>query len=402
MRTTSKYAFIIFVSTIVGLIVHKKCNSETSKSIPITYDKAYVEPLYGFDETDERFVKKEVVFKKVAEMESQPVDFYNCFGGGWDGDPGDFRRIKVKLTRGHVVEYDNSPGWLEIFKKEEYSSGSIADFLKTPAKSSKIKMHPYGITLDMGKGDQILMLFGYQYGTDPARLLTLIYIGKDQAEMIFNRHFDVFEIREQQQGYSLIGRMRSVGNEVMHADPYEITIKDGKLTLEKLPLQKVYEDQDPHITLYNSTDWTRNKQPGDFTRLEIAASPSSKDPENQIFDVAYYGDVWTPFSAPITIPADTATIKQTPYFIIIENAVGRIIILNERNQRDTMAACITILRSAPYYPTSLYNHYFSLQEITEDDTAYHLLGTRKDAEDPNKIYEIIINKAAMSELRFNW
>ncbi len=86
----------------------------------------------------------------------------------------------------------------------------------------------------------------------------------------------------------------------------------------------------------------------------------------------------------------------------MENQVGRIIILNERDHRDSTAACITILRSAPSYPTSLFNGYFHLQEITEDDTAYHLLGKVKIAEDPNKIYEITISKAAMSEVECNW
>lgn len=403
MRMAYKYAFIIFASIIIGLVVYKSCKSDTNQPIPIIYDNAYVEPLYGFSEADkERFKNKEVVFKKVGEIKNPSIDFYSCFGGGWETDPEGFRRIKVKLKAGRIVEYDNNEVWVKIFEKGEYLDGSIADSLKIPANSTKIKLHPYGITLDMGEGDQILMLFGMKYNTDPAGLLTLIYVGKNATEMIFNKHFDVFEIREQQQGYSLIGRMRSVGNEIMKADPYKITIKDGKLTMEKLPLQKVYEGQDPFIVLHNSMGWGYDKQPGEFTRLEIAAPPNSKDLENQVFDVAYYNDVWTLFPVPIKIPTNTTTIKQTPYFIILENVVGRIIILNERNQRDTMAACITILRSAPYYPTSLFNGYFSLQEIIEDDIAYHLLGTRKDAEDSNKIYEITVNKAAMSEVKCNW
>jgi hypothetical protein len=397
-----RYLLIIVSSIIIGLVLYRNCSGKINKPFPITYDKQYVKELRKVNENSSFWKECGFLLKKVDELEDSLSEVYNVTGEngiGWNREPGDFVRIKLKLRNRRTMQFDHLGGWIKVLEKSEYFDRSIADSLKIPANSTKIKLHPYGVTLDMGEGDQILMLFGIKYNTDPAALLTLIYVGKDTAEMIFNKHFDVFEIREQNQGYSLIGRMYWEGS---HADPYEITIKDGKLTMEKLPLQKVYESQEPHIILQNSIGWSYDKQPGEFTRLEIAAPPRSKDPENQVFNVASYNDTWTSFSAPVTIPTDTTTIKQTSHFIILENLVGRIIILNGKNDKESTPACLTILRSAPYYPDRLFNDYFHLQEITEDDIAYHLLGTRKDAEDPNKIYELTIDKAAMSEVKRKW
>lgn len=407
IRKTYLSIVLITLSVAVVILCYKQCDGKSVKQIPISYDKNDISPLDDFKNYEESISFKEhgMILKKVDRLGDSLAEAYNLTGEngiGWDDEGGEVKRIKIKLKSGRTVVYDNdNGGWLEIFKKEDYSL-PIADRIKIPEQSQKIQKHPYGITLDMDNGDQILMLFGYQYSTDPARLLTLIYIGKDQAEIIFNKHFNVFEIREQEQGYSLIGRLHSIDNEVIHADPYEIAIKDGKLTFKQLPLQKLYEGQDPHIILHNSIGWSSNAQPGEFTRLEIVAPTDSKNQENQVFNVDYYGDLWTPFAIPIKLPANTTTIKQTSYFIILENPNGRIIILSRRNDKENTSARSTILRSAPSYPTSLYHGFFILQEITEDDTAYHLLGTRKNAEDPNKVYEITINKAAMSEVECNW
>lgn len=390
MKNNTRKAYLTILLAIAVLpmtmvVCYKQCSGKPIKQIPFSYDKNYVEPLNGF--TGYNNLEE---LKEIGKIRDPQVAFLEC----WEDEGGDFRRIRIKLKNKKVVEYDNRDGWLEIFKKAKYGSGAIADFLKTPANSSKIKMHPYGITLDMGKGDQILMLFGYQYATDPARLLTLIYIGKDQAEIIFNTYFTLFEIRENQGGYSLIGKRSSDGS---YADPYEIAIKNGKLTFEKLSLQKVYEAQDPHIVLYDAIGWGYDKQSGEFNKMEIIEPIDTAYTKDQVVNIPFYG-AWSPISKQIKLPNQSATIKKNTYYIILNS---RLILLSTRDYENSFPSILGIYCILPLYPISLYNNYFSLQEILEDDTAYHLLGTRSNTEDPNKLYEITIDKSTMSP-KLNW
>ena len=383
MRKNYFLGVLLLVSIL--LLLYKKCDGKTKQGISIVYDKTYVKPLKGFEGY------KDVTFKQIGEIKNPNAVFFHC----WDTDPGDFKRIRLKPKSGKTIDYDNIDGWVDIYKREEGRQGSVLDGIKTPEQSKKIKKHPYGITLAMEGEDQLLMLFGYHYSSDPAGLLTLIYVGRNNAEVVFNKRFKLFDLRESEAGYSLIGR---IGSEGSYSDSYEISIKDGKLSMEKLPLQKVYESQDPHIILYDAIGYGYNKQPGDFTRLELPERQAdiSKDILGQVVNVVPY-DVWTLMPAGIKLPTQTTTIKRTPYFIILGNEGSKIALLSRRDCAESKATILTILRLLPFYPISLYNNYFSLKEILEDDKAYHLLGTRKNAKDPNKVYEITIDKSTMDK-----
>lgn len=235
------YFFLLPVLTIVGLVMYKNCHGKTLKKRTLTYDKAHVEKLRdftGYKNLDE--------FKKVGEIEHLQVTFLEC----WEGEAGDFRKVQIKLQNGRIVEYDNSDGWIKFTEPSEPLAITLADIVKIPEDSSKIQAHRYGITLDMGKGNWILMLFGYPYAND-AGLLTLIDVSKDHAEIIFNKEVDVLEITETAQGYRLVSELdpgKIAGNTNSRVKSTnqrcEIDIEDGKLVFNVLKTDEPIKHQE--------------------------------------------------------------------------------------------------------------------------------------------------------------
>ncbi len=398
------YSLIISAAAAIGLTHYEECSGKIRKPIPITYDKGYVKKLLEVEEDSPCWKERGVVLKEVTDLRDSLCSMYHISGEegiGWNDEPGDFVRIAIKLKNGETVVYDNICGWVEILRQtKDYYSRVVINTLKLPAQSEKIGTCPYGIKLDVGKTDKILMLFGPNYASDVSGLLTLIYIGKDNAELIFNTEFRLFEIREQQGSYSLIGRLADCG---AAGDPYEIAIKDGKLTVEKLPLQRVYESKDPHIILDKALGWGCNDNlPGDFTRLERSGLQETTQNEHlgiydKIVNIDCYNDTWTLFPRHVKLPNHTTTIKRTPYFILLGSPTSRTILLHGRTKDSDggITPFFTIARLVPFDICSWRDHYFSLQEITEDDVAYHLVGTCQNRKGQPRVYEITINKSIM-------
>jgi hypothetical protein len=191
------YFFLIPVLIILGLIIYQTCDGKNPKKASIRYDKAHVEKLRDF--TGYKNLDK---FKKVGEIADPQVAFLEC----WEGEAGDFRKVQLKLPNGRTVAYENSDGWIKFLERSEPLAITLADLIKIPEHSSKIQSHSYGVTLDMGEENRILILFGYPYAND-AGLLTLIYVSKDQAEIIFNKEVDVLEIAETTKGYRIVGEL---------------------------------------------------------------------------------------------------------------------------------------------------------------------------------------------------
>ncbi len=158
------YFFFIPVLIILGWIVYQTCDRNPLKKASIKYDKAHVKPLRDFTS-----YKNLDEFKKVGEIADPQVTFLEC----WEGEAGDFRKVQIKLQNGRTVEYVNSDGWIKFLERSEPLAITLTNLIKILEHFSKIKSHRYGVTLNMGEGNRILMLFGYPYAND-AGLLTLI------------------------------------------------------------------------------------------------------------------------------------------------------------------------------------------------------------------------------------
>jgi hypothetical protein len=252
-KQMKKLYFLLPVLIILGLIVYQTCHGKTLKKRTLTYDKAHVEKLRDF--TDYKHLDE---FNKVGEIESPPITFLEC----WEGEAGDFRKVQIKLQNGRTVVYENRDGWIKFTEPSEPLAITLADIVKIPENSSKIQAHRYGITLDMGKGKWILMLFGYPYAND-AGLLTLITVSKDHAEIIFNKEVDVVEIAETAQGYRLVGELdpgKIAGNAASSVEftsqRCEICVEDGKLTFKALKA-----DESSHKKPTEQHSQEENKQP---------------------------------------------------------------------------------------------------------------------------------------------
>ncbi len=192
-----RYLFIVISTIAIGVVSYRNCSGKIKKSILITYDKQYVQELSKVEENHPYWKKYGFVLKKVDELEDLLAEVYQITGEngiGWsESSPGDFVRINIKLRNGRIVQFDSLGGWLSNFEESDWIPNS-----------PKIKKHPYGITLDMGKGDKILILIG----ATPDVYLTLIYIGKDTAEVIFNKEIvALLAIAETESGYRLKGQL---------------------------------------------------------------------------------------------------------------------------------------------------------------------------------------------------
>jgi len=158
MTKKYKYTLIIAALAIICFVVYKNCYSNIQEPISITYNKAQIEQLTGFEKHKKDFKERNIVLKKVDEIKSLSAELYNCFGGGWETDPGDFRRLKIRLKKGHIIEYDNINGWIKFLERSEPLSVVMSQLVKAPIQSKKIHKHLYGITIDMKGEDKILGL----------------------------------------------------------------------------------------------------------------------------------------------------------------------------------------------------------------------------------------------------
>jgi hypothetical protein len=229
------YFFLTPVLIILGFVLYQTCDGKIFKKASIKYDQAHVEKLRDFTG-----YKQLDAFKKVGEIADHQVTFLEC----WEGEAGDFRKVQIKLQNGHTMEYDNSDGWIKFTEPSEPLAITLADMIKLPENSNKIRPNRYGVTLDMGNGNYILMLFGYPYAND-AGLLTLIYVSKDQAEIIFNKEVDVLEVAETTKGYRIAGELdpgKIAGNAASPIESpgqsCEICIEDGRLTFKSLKVDE--------------------------------------------------------------------------------------------------------------------------------------------------------------------
>lgn len=225
------YFLLIPVLIILGLILYQTYDGEILQKAFIQYDKTHVASLRHF-----KGYRQLDAFKKVGQIESPQVTFLEC----WEDEAGDFRKVQLTLRNGDIVEYDNRDGWIKFTEPSEPLAIRLAELIKIPENSSKIHPHRYGVTLDMGKGNHILMLFGYPYAND-AGLLTLIEVRKNHAAIIFNKEMDVLEIVETAQGYRLVGELDpgkiadKAGNLIKpFTQPCEICIEHGTLSFKIL------------------------------------------------------------------------------------------------------------------------------------------------------------------------
>ena len=411
MRKIYKYAFLFILPIAIVSIVMHYCKNRHAPVIE--YDKKHVEKLRGLDYTG-------LVLKRVTELEDDLVDVYQIVGEngiGWDTDPGDFRQIKIKFPNGKIDSYDSGE-WIGIFKQiETCIYRPIGETLVYPKESPNIKLRPYGITLDLKNGDKILALISYGYNCDPAALFTLIYIGQTTSELIFNKLFDLYEIRENESGYELLG-VESVYAGSCQA--YKITITDKALTYGLYPLEKVYEGkEDPKIILYNAIGYNPDRKEGEFTRIELPDLqddvPSTHLVPKQFFDVFPRKTIWTPVPEGIKLDK-TQTVIATPYYLLLNQPTGKIMLyfanseaFDEADAKDLPPATFYTAKIVPFNPFSETRCCFTLLEIVEDEEAYHLRGllphpypyTRKEHNDPNQVYEIKVDKATMED-RPSW
>jgi hypothetical protein len=406
MKKIYKYVLMLILPiALVSIVIHYCKNRH---AIPFTYDAKNVDKLHKLSAESPYEKEHGIVLKKVDDLEDDLVAVYNFTGEngiGWNNDPGDFCRIKIKLPNGKIDSYDSGE-WLNIFKQiEDCIYRPIAETLVYPKESTKVKLRPYGITLDLQNGDKILILISYGYSSDPSALFTLIYIGQKTSEVIFNKHFDLYEIREEVGGYELLGVESVYGG---CCEPYKITIKDNQLTYGEYELATVYEGkEDPRIILYNGIGYKRDRKEGEFTRIELPDLQddvsSEKIVPKQFFDVFPRQTIWTPVPAGIKLD-QTQTVTITPYYLVLNQPTGKVMLFFSDGEEEIPPPVLYTAKIVPFDPYHKSRCCFSLQEIVEDEEAYHLLGflpnpypyTREEENDPTKIYEITIDKATMS------
>jgi hypothetical protein len=415
------YQDVLLSILVVGIAIASLIYDRIHKHLlPIDYDKTHVEKLDGLNVNSSGFKEEGYFFSKEENWSDDLAEvfyFFNAQGIAWENDPGDFCRIKIKLPNGKADSYDSSE-WLNIFKQIKNGvSRPKAETLVYPKESPNIKLRPYGITLNLKNGDKILALISYGYNSDPAALFTLIYIGKEKSELIFNKLFDLYEIRENESGYELLG-VESVYAGCCEA--YKITITDKALTYGLYPLEKVYEGkEDPKIILYNAIGYNPDRKEGEFTRIELPDLqddvPSTHLVPKQFFDVFPRKTIWTPVPEGIKLDK-TQTVIATPYYLLLNQPTGKIMLyfanneaFNEADATDLPPATFYTAKIVPFNPFSETRCCFTLLEIVEDEEAYHLRGllphpypyTRKEYNDPNQVYEIKVDKATMED-RPSW
>jgi len=206
-------------------------------NLPIVYDQIYVDNLKNDKiplDNDGDVAKRE----KIGQINTPLAELYNYSSESWDyhtkqrwdATPGDFCRIELTLPSGVWVMLENlDGGW-----------SKLTDIIKTTQNSAKINKHTYGITLDMGSDNRILILTGYKYTSEPG-LLTLLFVTPNSAGMVFNKKVELLEVIETENGYRLLGQLPAESQEqadgaLLETPGHrcEILIEHGELLFKEL------------------------------------------------------------------------------------------------------------------------------------------------------------------------
>ncbi|MCG8341129.1 MAG: hypothetical protein MI674_07725 [Cytophagales bacterium] len=92
------------------MALYIRLKRSSSQSSFITYDPKHIDKLLDYQDYDVSFVK-------VGELKDPSVVLYNC--AGWENtDPGDFRRIQIKLSKNNAIEFVEGGPWIKV--KEIY------------------------------------------------------------------------------------------------------------------------------------------------------------------------------------------------------------------------------------------------------------------------------------------
>jgi len=180
--------------------------------------------------------RAQIEFEKIGAIDDPPAEVYHailCDSTSTSGDArlGDFSQLYLHFPSDLLISFENfDGGWV-----------GPTDQIKLPHKPKKVKKHRYGITLDVGGGNRILILTGARYTSDLG-LLTLIFVGQDNAEMIFNKKVELLEVQETEKGFRLLGQLppKEVGQEsdggvIKKSERQcELLIEEGKLTFKEL------------------------------------------------------------------------------------------------------------------------------------------------------------------------
>lgn len=402
--------FLIIISTIVmGLVLYKNCSGKVKKTISITYDKKYVEELRKVNENSAFWKECGFLLKKVDELEDSLAEVYNVTGEngiGWNEEPGDFVRINIKLRNGRIIQLDGLEGWLSIFEKSDWIPNS-----------PKIKKHPYGITLDMGKGDQILILIG----ASPSDFLTLIYIGKDTAEVIFNKA-DLYlsGLLETEKGYLLQGELVDTGECMDWEDrgittcpprqKWELFIENNQLSFHKLPAfdenrlklpirfdekqieplasRKAPVDSNVEVPARKEVDGTidmlsatlcnywydenRVKRlfatPGDFCKINFHL------PSGVWVGILNKAGGWVKPNPQIKLPQQPTKVIKHEYGIILDIGGGNHILALTGYKYTQEPSFLTLICVTPDNADMVFNKKVELLEVQETEKGHRLLG----------------------------
>ena len=204
-----KFVHMAFVLVSMSIV---SCSAQNKAPDAVTYQGIIFKPEYVkiFPENIE-FEGKKITFKKINEVNidvdknqsNDLITLYNC--EGWESDPGDFRRILIKMDGGKNLEIKNMGGWIKV-----------------PEQFKEYYENPHLLLLNIGFTKPILVLFGYQYESEPG-YLTLVSINQDKAELIFNEKFEVLRILKtgDDERYKLIG--------IYKGKNYELFIEKNEL-----------------------------------------------------------------------------------------------------------------------------------------------------------------------------
>jgi hypothetical protein len=403
-----RYLFIIISTIAIGIILYKNCKGKIQKPIPIAYDKQYVSELEKIKENHSYWKKHGFVLKKVDELEDSLAEVYQITGEngiGWNEEPGDFVRINIKLHNGRIVQFDSLGGWSSIFEESDWIPNS-----------PKVRIHPYGVTLDMGKGDQILILIG----DIPDIYLTLIYIGKDTAEIIFNKEIiSLLAIKETEKGYRLKGQLYfdeyvSLEDRGMATSypgrQYEIVIENNQLIFHELPKfdmnrlklpihfdkkqieslasRKMPVDSNGEVSTRKAMDGTidilsatisnywydedRTKRlhanPGDFCKIDFNL------PSGVWVGMHNQEGGWVKPSPQIKLPQQSTKVIKHEYGIILDIGGGNYILALTGYKYTQEPSFLTLICVTPDNADMVFNKKLELLEVQETAKGYRLLG----------------------------
>lgn len=101
-------------------------------------------------------------------------------------DPGDFTRIRIKIAGKKEFILEDQDGLIQYKENNEQS------FIKSNIRSNYMVLYP----ISKNFSESLLMIFGYEYGSSPGKLLIISLNQEGYPEKIFDENFSIIKFED--------------------------------------------------------------------------------------------------------------------------------------------------------------------------------------------------------------